>query len=41
MSLTLRLDIEGMGEKTEQPASELNSEQRNQLKATLLRSSEG
>jgi len=35
------LDIEGMGEKTEQPASELNSEQRNQLKATLLRSSEG
>ncbi len=39
--MTLRLDIEGMGEKTEQPASELNSEQRNQLKATLLRSSEG
>jgi uncharacterized membrane protein len=30
-----------MGEKTEQPASELNSEQRKQLKATLLRSSEG
>lgn len=39
--MTLRSDIEGMGEKTEQPASELNSEQRNQLKATLLRSSEG
>jgi len=39
--LTLRLDIEGMEEKTEQPASELNSEQRNQLKATLLTSSEG
>ena len=41
MSLTLLSDIEGMEEKTEQPASELNSEQRNQLKATLLRSSEG
>jgi uncharacterized membrane protein len=35
------LDIEGMVEKTEQPASEPNSEQRNQLKATLLTSSEG
>ena len=30
-----------MVEKTEQPASEPNSEQRNQLKATLLTSSEG
>ncbi len=30
-----------MPEKTEQPASELKSEQRNQLKATLLTSSEG
>jgi len=39
--LTLRLDIESMGKKTEQPASELNSEQRNQLKATLLTSPEG
>ncbi len=39
--MTLRLDIESMGKKTEQPASKLNSEQRNQLKATLLRSSEG
>ena len=39
--MTLRLDIESMGKKTEQPASELNSEQRNQLKVTLLRSSEG
>ncbi len=33
--------IESMGKKTEQPASELNSEQRNQFKATLLTSSEG
>ncbi len=39
--MTLRLDIESMGKKTEQPASELNSEQRNQLKVTLLTSSEG
>ncbi len=39
--MTLLLDIESMGKKTEQPASKLNSEQRNQLKATLLRSSEG
>ncbi len=30
-----------MGETTEQPASELNSQQRNQLKRTLLTSSEG
>ncbi len=30
-----------MGEKTEQPASELDSERRNQLKRTLLTSSEG
>jgi len=30
-----------MEEKTEQPASETNSEQRNQLKATLLTSAEG
>ena len=30
-----------MGEKTEQPVSELNSQQRNQLKRTLLTSSEG
>ncbi len=30
-----------MEEKTEQPASETNSEQKNQLKATLLNSSEG
>jgi uncharacterized membrane protein len=35
------LDIEGMEEKTELPASETNSEQKNQLKATLLTSSEG
>jgi len=35
------LDIEGMEEKTEQPASETNSEQKDQLKATLLTSSEG
>jgi len=35
------LDIESMAKKTEQPASELNSQQRNQLKVTLLRSSEG
>ena len=39
--MTLRLDIEGMPEKTEQPASKLKSEQRNQLKVTLLTSSEG
>ena len=39
--MTLRLDIESMGKKTEQPARELNSEQRNQFKVTLLRSSEG
>jgi len=30
-----------MGKETEQPAGELNSEQRNQLKVTLLTSSEG
>jgi uncharacterized membrane protein len=35
------LDIEGMEEKTEQPADETNSQQKNQLKATLLTSSEG
>jgi len=39
--LTLRLDIEGMEEKTEQPVDETNSQQKNQLKATLLTSSEG
>jgi len=30
-----------MPDKTEQPVSKLNSEQRNQLKVTLLNSSEG
>jgi len=30
-----------MGKKTEQPARQLNSEQRNQLRVTLLTSSEG
>jgi uncharacterized membrane protein len=35
------LDIEDMPEKTEQPAEKLNSQQKNQLKATLLTSSEG
>jgi uncharacterized membrane protein len=39
--LTLRLDIEGMVKKTEQQSGELKSEKRKQLKATLLRSSEG
>ena len=39
--MTLQLDIEDMVEKTEQPANELNSEQRNQLKVTLLTGSEG
>ena len=39
--MTLRLDIEGMEEKTEKPADETNSQQKNQLKATLLTSSEG
>ena len=33
--------LEGMGEKTEQPANESNSQQPNRLKATLLASSEG
>jgi uncharacterized membrane protein len=39
--LTVRLDIEGMRKKAKQPAKRLNSEQRNQLKVTLLTSSEG
>jgi len=39
--LTLQLDIEGMEKKTEQPADETNSVQKNQLKATLLTGSEG
>ncbi len=39
--MTLRLDIEGMEEKTEQPVDETNSEQKDQFKVTLLRSSEG
>ena len=33
--------LEGMGEKIEQPASDSNSQQLNQLKVTLLTSSEG
>jgi uncharacterized membrane protein len=35
------LDIEGMRDETEQPAIELNSEQKKQLKITLLTQSEG
>lgn len=41
MSLTIRLNIEDMEEKTEQPANETNSKQKNQLKETLLTSPEG
>jgi uncharacterized membrane protein len=41
MSLTPRLDIEVMAEETAQPTSELNSGQGNQVKSTLLSSSEG
>ena len=36
-----RLDIEGMARETEQPTSELNSGQGNQVKVTLLASPEG
>ncbi len=39
--MALRLDIEGMSERTEQPEGELNSKRTDQLKVTLLNSSEG